>query len=93
MITAFLMVIQKVLKSGKRQILSVIFVKGYKMSEPIDFFLIRIRKERRETKKLIKLTNKFMKNYSEEDQKRVKSFVNILEEYVIKLDKLDKELD
>ena len=56
------------------------------MPEPIDFFLIRIRKERRETKKLIKLTNKFMKNYSEEDQKRVKSFVNILEAFASKLD-------
>lgn len=31
-----------------------------------------------------------MKNYSEEDQKKVQSFVNILEEYS---NKLEKELD
>lgn len=59
-------------------------------SEPIDFFLIRMRKERREAKKLIKLTKKYMKNYSEEDQKIVKTFINVLEEFA---SNIDKELD
>lgn len=60
------------------------------MPEAIDLFLIRIRKERRETKKLIKLTKKYMKNYSKEDQKIVKTFINILKEFA---SNLDKELD
>lgn len=56
------------------------------MAEAIDLFILRIRKERREAKKLIKITNKYMKNYSEEDQKIVKTFINILEEFAAKLD-------
>ena len=60
------------------------------MSEPIDFFLMRMKKEKRETRRLLKLTSKYMKNYSEEDQKKVKTFINILEDYVAKL---GKELD
>lgn len=56
------------------------------MAEAIDLFIFRIRREKRETKKLIKLTKKFMKNYAEEDQKVVQSFVNVLVDFAAKLD-------
>ena len=60
------------------------------MSEPIDLFLIRMKKEQSEAEKLIMLTDKYLSNYSEKDQEVVKSFVNILQEYS---DKLQEDLN
>ena len=59
------------------------------MSEPINLFLIRMKKEQSEAEKLIMLTNKYMENYKEDDQKIVKTFINILQDYS---DKLREEL-